>query len=223
VARRLEELARRTARVLRIHVFQASVSGEEWVRSGAGRERLDRAQVRSLSEHTEFRACLVGLPGWDLTLGSVAGRRYVADLDHVSGGTAERMIEVGLPVVGSAVSGLLLTARADLVPGARWVELRVQGENGSPAIFEREGRARSAQALEPHDGLPSGVGDDGATSRDGWLTIDLPEQDTRRWEHVVTAELGKPVLLGASPDATRPGRTVILVATVELFPFLAGQ
>ena len=47
--------------------------------------------------------------------------------------------------------------------------------------------------------------------------IELPEEDTELWQHMVTVPLGQPVLLNTLPDSTAPGRTVALITVVNAF------
>jgi hypothetical protein len=51
-----------------------------------------------------------------------------------------------------------------------------------------------------------------------WVAIDLPDEDTDIWRHLLTAPLGRPVLLNALPDTSSPGRTRALIAVVHESP-----
>lgn len=210
----LEGIARRQAQLLAVDLWQVSVSEEELARMGKGGAKLDTAWLRSVRGNPGYRSRVVGLSGWELTLGAVAGRNFVADVEHVSGGTGKLIIEVGDPVVRAAEGGLLVTARAEPVPGTSWVQLHLRGQSGRPPVFQRQTRSRSSQGVKVKQ---AGSGESEVEPDSGWIVVDLPDQDADSWEHLVTVSPGKPTLLGKLPDTSHRGRTRVLVATVHLF------
>ena len=52
---------------------------------------------------------------------------------------------------------------------------------------------------------------------DQWIEIELPEEDSDHWQHLVTFPLGRPILLNALPDPKKPGTVRALVAVVHPF------
>jgi hypothetical protein len=89
----------------------------------------------------------------------------------------------------------------------------VRGELARPPIFGREARARAS-----HEVGPAREGEKAAASPIGeWVSLELPDEDVDRWEHLVTAPQGQPVLLNALPDPSAPGATRVLILTVTEF------
>jgi hypothetical protein len=48
-----------------------------------------------------------------------------------------------------------------------------------------------------------------------WLELELPDEDSDRWQHTVTVPFGKPILLNGLPDPRQPGRMRVLIAVVH--------
>ena len=130
----------------------------------------------------------------------------------VSGGTGFQIIAVGDPVVYNAGEGLVLNVSASLVPGTDWAQLRVDGEAARRPEFERQTTARQSDAVEIQKDAPPG---EQAVQKGDLLELDLPEEDSDRWEHFVTVPLGRPVFLNALPDAERGGKSRVLLGAVH--------
>lgn len=97
--------------------------------------------------------------------------------------------------------------------GTPWAQARVRGELARPPVFGRQARARASHEVEPaKDGEKPTARPIGE-----WVALDLPDEDADRWEHLITAPQGQPVLLNALPDPSAPGATRVLIITVTEF------
>jgi hypothetical protein len=175
---------------------------------------LDRAWIQKLPLNRGTRARIHSVAGASAALGAVFSRNYLADLDKVSGGTGWEIIEVADPVVRQVGEGVILNVKASLVPGTLWAELHVEGAAARPPKLERKGRVRAKSHADIElDGKKATKVE--ATAR--WVTLDLPEEDSDSWEHLVTVPIGKPVLLNAFPVEGASGSTRVLLAWVHVF------
>ncbi len=203
----LEQLGGRRTRPITIELWQGDVPAAE-----VGRGVLLDAEEWSARMRSEgVTARLAGIEGQSMSAGAVQSRAYVSDLEWVSGGMPQRIVVASDPVVSRVGEGLLLNATASLVPGTVWAQLHVMGEFARAPRIERSARVRLDQRVRidrSSDG-PEVV----ATGK--WLAIELPEEDTDRWEHTVTVPLGQPILLNVFPSEN-DGAVRALVAVVRV-------
>lgn len=218
---RLEAIARDKSRLVEIDLFQASLTEAEFedVTATDG-SLLDETWLEKVSERADTRCRLVGLSGTKLSLASVSSRTYIADVEQVSGGTGFRIVHIGDLVVRSVGQGLVLTASAELVPGTPWAQLRLRGEIARPPVFARRARLRSDLRVAPE--ARSG-GKPVARPTADFVDIELPDEDTDRWEHMVTLPLGRAMLLSALPDRSDPGKVRVLIGAVSSFRIAARR
>lgn len=214
VKRRLESLARERAALIVLDLVQLSLDAGELTALGGAGSFLEPAQVEAAARHAVFRCRMSGLGGVEHSLAAVASRSSLQDIEFVSGGTSSSSIEVvGDPIVRSAGEGLVLNARAEGVPGSPWVQLRLSGEVARPPRFGRQVKLPASQSVK----APSGERTEELMPEGPFASLELPEEDSDRIEHLVTLPQGKPLVLSAVPDGARPGRTKVLVATISAF------
>ncbi len=209
---RVEALARERARMLQVDLRQVSLSEKEVVTLGGAGSLLAPNWFDKLADKPAVHLRLFGLSGIRNALGAVAGRTYVSDIEYVSGGTGQVIIEVGDIVVKQVGGGVVVNVTASRVPSTSWIQLRLRGEIARPPEFARKTRVRTDQGVTQQtvkDGEARPVEPTGR-----WIEIDLPDEDTDRWEHLVTIPLGRSMMLSALPDSEQPGRTRVLIATV---------
>ncbi len=210
---RLHGLARERLRLVTVDLWQGAASPAEIAGDGTGGALLELGWIERMASRPGVRARICSLMGARGSLASVLSRRFISDVEMISGGTGEINVVVAQPVVGTTGAGLLLNASCDLVPGSTLAQLHVRGELARPPVFGRQARARASLEVEPSpEGEKSPIQ---ATAE--WVTLDLPDEDGDRWEHLVTAPLGRPVLLNALPDPAAPGKARALVAVVHEF------
>jgi hypothetical protein len=208
----LEALAWDRGRPVAIDLWQGMVMKAELSGAGTG-ALLDRSWIDRIAARPGLRARILGAKGRSLSLASVSTRSYVGDLHMVSGGTGFKIATVGDPIIRVAGDGLLLDASSAPVAGTPWVQARIRGELARPPTFGREARTRASHDLEPERAGEK----PGARPAGEWVTLELPDEDVDRWEHLVTAPQGQPVLLNVLPDSSEPGATRVLILTVTEF------
>ena len=199
VGQRLAELAAERLRMVAIDLWQGLVDDD------AARERgtvLDDAWLGRFADAGGRRTRLVSIIGSRPSLARVESRRYLREIEKVSGGTGYVIENVFEPIFATAGAGLVLNARCRGVSGFEWVQLDVDAARVGAVSFDRR--------------IPSSLAD---TTRgaDRRLSIELAEErDSETWRHAITVPLGKPVLLSALPAGDEPGKTRVLIATLRL-------
>lgn len=219
VRAQLEEFARDSHRMVEIDLWQGPVRAEELSRLEAPTALLDPAWLDSLAKRPGIRARIVGRSGAPVSLAVRKFRSYIADLEKVSGGTGFQTIEVGDPVISSssAGAGWILDTHCDLVPGTSWGQLHVRGLVERPPRLKATSRVRLSDQVTVVEGAAGSGRRAEARPVDEWLEIELPEEDSDQWQHLVTSPLGRPILLNALPDPGKPGSTRALIAVVHPF------
>ncbi len=143
---------------------------------------------------------LVGCSG-DLWAGE--GRRFVADIEQVSGGSKSFVVEMPDPVVRWGGSGVELGFAVRAPLGTSCVQIWVRG-TVARTVFGNSVKVRVDRRVKPGEGgKPAPQGPE--------MTIDLPDQTVDRWRHVVTVPAGRACLLSAAPDPSEPGKVKVLV------------
>ena len=192
--------------------FRVSRESCSLLRSPSSRRRLStardggillaadwREQV-SLERETAVR--LGGFPDRYHLLWAGDGRRYVADIEQVSGGTAASLIEVSDPEVRWAGTGLDIGLGVRPVPGTPWLQVWLQGR-AAETTFGRTTLYRTNRTVAPD-------GEGGFRPTGAKIQIDLPAQKTDDWKHVVTIPAGRACLLKAVTDDADPDKVRIL-------------
>jgi hypothetical protein len=151
---------------------------------------------------------LAGLPEKNLTLWAGQGRRYVADIEMVSGGTAYTLVEMPDPILRWAGSGLDVSVGVRPVPGTPWVQLWAFG-SVAETTFGKTVKFRTSNEVEP--GGPQGVQAKGPEMR-----VDLPIQKAATWRHVVTIPAGRACLLNGVSDPDNPANVRVLIAEASV-------
>ncbi len=219
----VETLLRERARVLGVDVRQVSVARDELARIGGIGAVLEPDAAKSIAGEPCFELSVAGFAGLSVAIGSSLSRSYVEDIERVSGGNENRIIERTDVVTSRIGGGVVLEVQADLVPGTPWVQLRLEGGVASYPNFERRARARADLTVEPRSDSKQGdaKGDadpPGVRATADWIDIDLPDQRADRIQHLVTMPLGRAMILSALPDHDTPGRLRVLIATVREVP-----
>lgn len=212
VRKSLDRAAWARSTLLVVDVWQGTLTSDELAALGESGVLLDGEWSERMATASGLRLRAVCLAGTTAALASVVSRNYVGDLAKVSGGSDGRVKEASDPEVWRVGEGLVLNATASLVPGSTWAQLRLEGEAARAPKFQRRAWSRQSSIVELREGKPKGEELDAVGER---LTIDLPDEDTDRWEHFVTVPLGRPALLNALPDPSRPGTSRVLIATVH--------
>jgi len=210
----LARLARERLRMVTLDLWQGQAESGE-LAGGAGTSvLLDPSWLEKIGSRPGLRVRLSGVRGARMSLASVVARSSITDVHMVSGGTGMPITVAADPEVEAIGAGLILDASCDIVPGEPWAQLEVSGELARPPVFGRQARARSSLEVKP---APAGDRTPIEAAAE-WVLIDLPDEDTDLWRHLLTAPLGRPVLLNALPDASAPGKTRALVAVVHETP-----
>jgi len=210
----LARLARERLRMVTLDLWQGEAESGELAGAAGSSVLLDPSWIERIGSRPGLRARLTGVRGARMSLASVVARSCITDVNMVSGGTGMHIAVAADPEVEAIGAGLILDAACDIVPGEPWAQLEVSGELARPPVFGRQARARSSLEVKPApagDRMPIE-----ATAE--WVLIDLPDEDTDLWRHLLTAPLGRPVLLNALPDSSSPGKTRALVAVVHETP-----
>lgn len=214
VRRNIDALARSRSRVLQVDLLQATVEPGVLTGAEASGAILDEACLDAFERPPGKRARLHHVAGAAASMASVLSRNYLADIEKVSGGTGVEIVDVADPDVRQVGEGLILNVDASLVPGTPWVELHIEGEVARTPSLERKARARLDSTVEVR-GAEAASADVQAVGE--WVELDLPEEDSDRWEHAITVPLGKPVLLNALPAADGSGKVRVLASVVHAF------
>jgi hypothetical protein len=220
VRRKLDALARSRSRVLQVDLLQATVEPGALTGAEAASSILDEACLDALESSPGKRARLHHIAGAVASLASVLSRNTLHDIEKVSGGTGVQIVEVADTDVRQVGEGLIINVDASLVPGTPWVELHIEGEVARTPSLERKARARLESTVEVR-GAEAASADVQAAGE--WVELDLPEEDSDRWEHTITVPLGKPVLLNALPAADGSSRVRVLVAVVHAFEVVTEE
>jgi hypothetical protein len=221
MGKKLDELARKSARLVVVDLWQGTLDASELGAIGTSGVVLERSWLERMEKAAGARARIVSLSGVPVSLGAVLARNYVADVNHVSGGTGHQIVEEGDLEILCAGEGIIANVEASLVPEAPWAQLRIEGEAARPPAFKRQGRVRETSAVEvdpePAAGedKTKGAAGEGLRPVGDWVLVDLPDEDSDSWNHMVTAPLGQPVFLNAFPVASRPGESRVLLAVVR--------
>ncbi len=142
---------------------------------------------------------LAGLENTTMRLFAAAGRRYVSDVEQVSGGTTSMILQVSDPIIGWAGTGCDVEVRIKPVPHTPWVQIHATG-----TVAETTWKNSADNTVKP--GGPHGLRPAAAK-----ITIDLPEQQADSWQHVATVPAGRACLLNAFPDPKEPSKMRVLV------------
>jgi hypothetical protein len=207
---RLSALAREHLRIFLLEVVDAPLAREPAAAPGP---EPDQAWFASAPGTRMRLACVSGARF------SVAGARtksYVADLEMVSGGTGDRTVEIGDPVMGVAGEGLVLRGEVEGPAEANGVRLRLEGERTGPARW-RQARTRVSYRQDLR--LKEGSRDE-LEPMESDILIDLPEMEVERLDQDLRMPLGKPVLLRTRPDLEKPGASRALAAMVTALPLV---
>ncbi|MBN1417779.1 MAG: hypothetical protein JXP34_03330 [Planctomycetes bacterium] len=156
---------------------------------------------------------LTGFADRLIRFGAARGRSYLADVEHVSGGTEKIITEAADPILGWGGTGLELRAHVRAVPGRPWVQLGVHGD-AAQTTFGRTASLCADKRVEVDE--EGGIRAIGQT-----IDIDLPEQTAQTWKHYVTVPAGRACLLATAPDPADPKRIQILVAEGRVLPLRA--
>jgi len=210
----LARLARERLRMITLDLWQGQAESGELAGAAGSSVLLDPSWIEKIGSRPGLRARLSGVRGARMSLASVVARSCVTDVNMVSGGTGMQITVAADPEVEAIGAGLILDASCDIVPGEPWAQLEVSGELARPPVFGRQARARSSLEVKP---APAGDRTPIEATAE-WVLIDLPDEDTDLWRHLLTAPLGRPVLLNALPDSSSPGKTRALVAVVHETP-----
>ena len=173
---------------------------------------LSAAWLEKFSESTGLRLRLTVSQGVTASLAAVSTRNFVSDLEMVSGGTADQIVEVGDPIIDSIARGLTVDLRVRPLEGGDLVELTVGGDFTNRVEFGRQIRARGDREL---DSARTGPGAPARSRR--LVLLDLPRASRERWDHSRLVPFGRPVLLGALPDPESPDKTRVRIALVQRF------
>ena len=221
VAKKLDVVARKSARLVVVDLWQGTLGAGDLGALGTSGSVLDKSWLERMEKAEGARARISSLSGVPVSLAAVLARNYIADLQRVSGGMGHLTVEASDPEILRCGEGLIANVEASLVPDVPWAQLRLQGDAARPPIFKRQGRVRESSTVdvvrEPAGGKGEvkGAAGEGSHPTGDWVLLDLPDEDSDSWNHMVTAPLGRPVLLSAFPAASRPGESRVLIAVVR--------
>lgn len=209
-ADRLTTLARERLPLFLLELLDAPVAGKAAAAFGV---EGDPAWFESAPGARVRLACVRGAR---FSIASAHAKSYVADLEMVSGGTGDKVVEIGDPVMGVAGEGLVLRGAVEGQAGSESVLLRLEGERTGPARWRQ---SRSRVSYQQDLRLKEGSRDE-LTPIESDILLDLTEMDVERLDHSVRIPLGKPTLLRVRPDPEKPGAVRALAAMVTAIPLL---
>ncbi len=207
---RLSALARERLPLFKLEVVEALMDREAAASLGA------EPDIAWFENTTGARVRIACVSRARFSIASARTRSYVADIEMVSGGTGNEIVEIGDPVMGVAGEGLVLRGTVEGQADASSVLLKLEGERTGPARW-RQSRARVSYQQDlrlkegSHDELEPIESD---------ILLDLPEMEVQRLDQSLRIPLEKPVLLRIRPDPEKPGTSRALVVMVTAISLL---
>ena len=166
----------------------------------------DWRERAGLAQATGIR--LTGLCGRRLSMFAAMGRWYVADIETVSGGENNVILEVPDPLIAWAGTGLDLAITVQPVAGTSWMQVDLRGE-----VFATTFGRTSAMRVDHTVRLGGELGFEALGQK---MDVDLPDQKVNNFAHVVTIPAGRTAFLNAVPDPQDPARVIILAVEARV-------
>ncbi len=193
-------------RMVTAELLQGTISADDFERikdRGKGTVLLVPNWREKVALERETLLSCAGIPGVLNELFAGAGRRYVDDIEFVSGRAGGTVLEVVDPIVSWAGTGIHVALRVKPVPGTGWLQVQADGIVAE-TTFENQ-----VSVYGDHSVKPGGL--HGLQAAGKKMKIDLPKQKADRWRHVVTVPAGRSCLLNAFPDPKDQSKLRILV------------
>ena len=207
---RIESLFEENVRTVSFRLWCCSVARDRLLELGeeiSGGTVLPPDWRRRTGANVEAEVRLNGLCGIPLRLWSGRGRRYVADVEVVSGGREDLIVQEYDPVIKWAGTGMEVELSVRPVPGARSVQVWLRVSQAK-SLSWRETRVKRL-------GRPT-RSERAAEKAPREFTVDLPAQEGRSFRRVITFPAGKPCLVDQTLLKGDPARVSILVAQARL-------
>jgi hypothetical protein len=209
----LKRLVRSRVRLVDIELWQVSVAKSESGELSRAGSVLEAGWATALANDIETRARVVGFHDMNLYVTAARSTSGVRDVEMVSGGTETSQTVAADPTVATIGAGLELQVNASLVPGTAWAQLSVRGEAARPPTTKRQSRVRANNDVE------IGKGEKDLAATGSMIDLDLTDEDSDLWQHLVTVPLGRAMVLNVLPDRARPDRVRALVARVKAYSY----